>query len=147
MLTLSYVRTYVRREKSNLLKRVARFVFACLVSVYYISYLSLQSFIPIKHSAKELTFNSYFLFFHNSSDSFSSAPFRRLPSTSASQSWYVRHVRYLALEVVKEKIPDSSAAVDYNPLTTIIHNLNLTLPTGSRCLIVGANGSGDSTLL
>ena len=76
-----------------------------------------------------------------------SAPFRRLSSASASQSWYVRHVRYLALEVVKENIPDSSAVVDYNPLTTIFHNIYLSLPTGSRFILIGVNRSGKSTLL
>ena len=29
----------------------------------------------------------------------------------------------------------------------ILHNLNLTLTTGSCCLLIGANGSGKSTLL
>ena len=89
----------------------------------------------------------HFLFSHNSSDSCASAPFHQLPSASASQSWYVRHVRYLALEVVKGKNPDSSDVVDYNPFTTILHNLNLTLPTGSRCLLIRANGSGKAMLL
>ena len=101
----------------------------------------------IGNSVNELTLISYLLFSNNSSDSGASAPFRRLPSASASQSWYVRHVRNLTLEVVKEKIPDSSAVVDYNPFTTILHNLNLTLPTGIRCLLIRANGSGNPTLL
>jgi CCR4-NOT complex subunit CAF16 len=30
---------------------------------------------------------------------------------------------------------------------TVIRDLNLTLPAGSRCLLVGANGAGKSTLL
>ena len=64
-----------------------------------------------------------------------------------SQSWYVRHIRDLSLEVVKEKFPDSSAVLDSNPFTTILHNLNLTLPTGSRCLLISVNGLGTSTLL
>ena len=101
----------------------------------------------IKQSVKELTWISYFLFSHNSSDSCASAPFRQIPFTSASKSWYVSHVRDLALEVVKEKIPVSSSVVYSNPSTTILRNLNLTLPTGSCCLLIGANGSGKSTLL
>ena len=56
-------------------------------------------------------------------------------------------MRILALEVVKEKIHDSSAVVDYNPSTTILHNLDLTLPTGSRCLLIKSNGSGKSMFL
>ena len=96
----------------------------------------------IEQSVKELTLISYLLFSYNYSDSCASTPFRRLPSASASQSWYVRHVRDIALEVVKGKITDSSAVVDYNLFTTILHSLNLTLPTGSRCLLIRANGSG-----
>ena len=74
-------------------------------------------------------------------------PFFQLLSASASQSWYVRHARDLALEVVNEKIPDSLAVVDYDPFKMILHNLNLTLPTGSRCVLIGENGSGKSMLL
>ena len=33
-------------------------------------------------------------------------------------------------------------AYDSNPNVTILNDLNLTLPTGSRCLLIGANGSG-----
>ena len=101
----------------------------------------------IKKSVKELTLISYFLFYHNSNDSCASSPFHRLPSASMSQSCYVRHVRDIAVELVKEKNPESSAVVYYNPFKTIIHNLNLTLPTGSRCPLIGANGSGKSTLI
>ena len=54
---------------------------------------------------------------------------------------------YLYLEVVKENIIESSAVIDSNPPTNILHNLNLTLPIGSRFLIIGANGSLKSTLL
>ena len=102
---------------------------------------------PIKYSVKEITFISYFLFSHKSSGSGASAPFRQIPSASESQLWYVRHVKDLALEVVNETIPDSSDVVDYKLFTMIIHNLNLTLPTGIRCLLIGANGLRKSTLL
>ncbi len=34
-------------------------------------------------------------------------------------------------------------AYDANPNVTILNDLNLTLPTGSRCLLIGANGSGE----
>ena len=101
----------------------------------------------IKHSVNELTFIYYFLFSHNYSNIWAFASLRRLLSASASQSWYVRRVRDLSLEVVKEKIPDSSAVVDSNPSTTILHNLNFTLPTGSRCILIGENVLGKSTLL
>ena len=37
--------------------------------------------------------------------------------------------------------------VDSNPSTKILQNPNLTLPMGSRCLLIGANGSGKLTLL
>ena len=37
--------------------------------------------------------------------------------------------------------------VDSNPFTIIIHKLNLTLPTGSRCILIGLNGPGKSTLI
>ena len=33
-------------------------------------------------------------------------------------------------------------AYDSNPNVMILNDLNLTLPTGSRCLLIGANGSG-----
>ena len=36
---------------------------------------------------------------------------------------------------------------DQNPTATILNDLNLTLPTGARCLLIGANGSGKSTLM
>ena len=72
-------------------------------SIYHIS---------IKQSVKELTFLSYFLFSHNSSNICASTPFRRLPYALASNSWYGRHVRDLALELFKEKNTDSSAVVD-----------------------------------
>ena len=101
----------------------------------------------IKQSVKKITFIPYFLFYHNSRDSGASVPFRRLLSASASQSWYVRHVRDISLEVFNEKIPDSSAVVDYEPFTMILHNLNLTLPTGIRCILIGANGSVKLMLL
>ena len=102
---------------------------------------------PIEQSFKELTFISYFLSSHNSSNSCASAPFRRLPSVSSSHSWCVRHDRDLALELVKENISDSSSMVDSNPFTTIIYNLNLTIPMGSHCLLIGANECGKSTIL
>ena len=86
-------------------------------------------------------------FSYNYSDSCASAPFLLIPSASEYQSWYVRDIMDIALEVVKEKIPDRSAVVYSNPFTTILHNLNLTLPTGSCCLLIGENGSGKSTLL
>ncbi len=38
-------------------------------------------------------------------------------------------------------------AYDNNPNTNILNDLNLTLPTGSRCLLIGANGSGKSVFL
>ena len=101
----------------------------------------------IEQSVKELTLISYLLFSYNYSDSCASAPFLLIPSASEYQSWYVRDIMDIALEVVKEKIPDRSAVVYSNPFTTIIHNLNLTHPTGSRCLLIGANGLGKSTLL
>ena len=101
----------------------------------------------IEHSVKELTFISYLLFSHNSRNICASAPFFQLPYASVSQSWYVRYVSFLSLEVVKETFPDSSAVVDSNPFTIIIHNLNLTLTTGSRCILIGLNGPGNSTLL
>ena len=115
--------------------------------VYYISYISLHSFMSIEQSVKEFNLISYFLFYHNSSDICASASFRRLQSASASQSWCVRHVRDIALEVAKEKIPDSSALVDSNPSTMILHKLNLTLTMGSRFLLIGVNGLGKPTLL
>ena len=63
----------------------------------------------IKQSVKELTLISYLLFFNNSRDCCASSDFRQLPPASASQSWYARNVRDLALEVVKEKISDPAA--------------------------------------
>ena len=96
----------------------------------------------IEKSVKELHFISYLLLSNNSSDSGTSAPFSRLPSASASQLWYVRHVRDLALGVVNEKNPDSSAVVDYNPFTMILHNINITLPTGICCPLIGENVLG-----
>ena len=45
------------------------------------------------------------------------------------------------------KNPDTSAAVDYNPSTTILHNLNLNISMGSRCLLIRANVLVKSTLL
>ena len=101
----------------------------------------------IEQSDKELNFIYYLIFSHNSSNICASAPFRRLPSVSSSHSWCVRHVRDLALELVKENISNISAVVDSNLSTTIIHSLNLPLPTGSRCILVGANRSGKSTLI
>ena len=62
----------------------------------------------IKQSVKELTFVSYFLFYHNSSNCCAFAPFLRLTYASASQSCYVSHVRDIVLEVVKEKILDTA---------------------------------------
>jgi CCR4-NOT complex subunit CAF16 len=38
-------------------------------------------------------------------------------------------------------------AYDSNPTNIILKDLNLTLPTGGRCLLIGANGSGKSTLM
>ena len=86
----------------------------------------------IKQSVKEITFVSYFLFYHNSSDSCSSVPFRRLSSASASQSWYVSHVRDIALEVVKEKITEISAVVatcilPVPPTTSLSSILNVSI--------------------
>ena len=38
-------------------------------------------------------------------------------------------------------------AYDSNPNKIILKDLNLTLPTGSQCLLIGENGSGKSTLM
>ena len=49
-------------------------IFVRLVSVWYISYVSLQSFMSSELSVKELSFISYLLFSHNSCDHLASAP-------------------------------------------------------------------------
>ena len=83
------------------IKRVADvlwIVFVRLASVYYISYVSIQSFMSIKQSVKEFSFISYFLFSHNSCDHFASAPFRRF----------------------QFKRPNAPDAPDRSPSTTIV---------------------------
>lgn len=42
---------------------------------------------------------------------------------------------------------NSNSSLKAEEERTILHNLNLTLKTGSRCLLIGANGSGKSTML
>ena len=48
----------------------------------------------------------------------------------------------------------SQAAIHVDNLTfsypngkEVLHNLNMTMPFGARCLLIGMNGSGKSTLL
>ena len=45
------------------------------------------------------------------------------------------------------EVNDLTFAYDIDSDSAILQNLNLTLPTRSRCLLIGANGSGKSTLL
>ena len=73
-------------------------VFVCLVSIYYISYVSLQSFMSIELSVKEFSFISYLLFSHNFCDHFASAPFRQF----------------------QFKWPNAPDAPDRSPSTTIV---------------------------
>ena len=47
-LVASLIHTYVRRENIDLFEIVVKFVFVSLESVYYISYVSLQSFMSIE---------------------------------------------------------------------------------------------------
>ena len=45
------------------------------------------------------------------------------------------------------EVTDLTFSYDSDPDNVILQHLNLTLPTGSRCLLIGCNGSGKSSLL
>ena len=61
-------------------------VFVCITSVYYIYYVSLQSFMSIEQSVKEFLLISNFLFSHNSFNRCASTPFSSLCRSPSSLS-------------------------------------------------------------